>query len=805
VRDQLRLTPGFDWAFAPTENHLDDAPKGLWSAARATLLSASVFATLTLVGLACWALTYYQLFYPTSQWLQFFMRVGAAFVLSLMGVSITLMIAAGVALIWLRRLETSDRPSSASISVKQLRALQEREDRAVQNHMTAVSVIKPGPLRRLMLRLTFYLISISATHVFKPGLLSSIGTIHFARWVSIPNTNRLVFLSNYGGSWESYLEDFIAKASKGLTGIWSNTEGYPVTRFLFFSGARDGDRFKRWARTQQVPTNFWYSAYPHLSTTLIRKNALIRSGIASAKLSEARDWINLFSSTERQEGVRPSGLQKLLSGVPASAETLEEGEIQSIAFGPMGRLRHGLMLGFRVIDDTSRACRKVWLEQLTRYLAFGDARQASTAAIAFFGPDGLRQLGLDGEAGNQLMGGFPLAFRQGMANPYRSRILDDTGPNDPQNWLWGADANPVDVIVNCYAATAQELDELVAGLEKMSSANGVDIVHRLSLVLNDAPAKRGERPKALDQFGFVDGISQPVLRGAGRDVGGMHEVNPGEFLFGYRDEHGFYPPTPTLPSSADPTGILRPINVEGAICAGPADVHDFGRNGSFVVVRQLQQHVELFDGYCAGAAGELSKQMRANVSPDWVGARIVGRWKDGSSLVRNPHAPGGGAPDNDFNFGADDPQGLKCPLGAHVRRSNPRGSLSNDLDTQLRITNRHRILRVGRTYIAEQGAMDPEKGLLFVCLNASIERQYEFIQQTWMAAGNFHGLRGEKDPLMGTQSVDEVGDPVGRLAIPRWEGSIALQSMPSFVTMRGGGYYFMPSRAALRYLASRLG
>lgn len=101
--------------------------------------------------------------------------------------------------------------------------------------------------------------------------------------------------------------------------------------------------------------------------------------------------------------------------------------------------------------------------------------------------------------------------------------------------------------------------------------------------------------------------------------------------------------------------------------------------------------------------------------------------------------------------------------------------------------------------------MDPEKGLLFVCLNASIERQYEFIQQTWMAAGNFHGLRGEKDPLMGTQSVDEVGDPVGRLAIPRWEGSIALQSMPSFVTMRGGGYYFMPSRAALRYLASRLG
>ena len=97
-----------------------------------------------------------------------------------------------------------------------------------------------------------------------------------------------------------------------------------------------------------------------------------------------------------------------------------------------------------------------------------------------------------------------------------------------------------------------------------------------------------------------------------------------------------------------------------------------------------------------------------------------------------------------------------------------------------------------------------EKGLLFICINASIERQYEFIQQTWMASGSFHGLRGEKDPLIGTQKVAAGGKPNGRFALPRWEGSLALEGMPSFITTRGGGYFFLPSRSALRYMLYRL-
>ncbi|MEO9340869.1 cytochrome P450 [Mesorhizobium sp. SB112] len=808
VRERMRQNPDFAGAFVPVANALDDTPKGAWNAVQRTLLAWPVYVTGGLIYALCWALTYYLLFYPTQAWPHFLLRVGTAFVLSGLGILTTLSIAIALALIWLRRIEEASVPSTQSIPLDRLEELQKREDRGLQNHMTAVSTLKPGLLRRILLRFTFYVISIAATHLFRPGFLSNIGTIHFARWVSIAGTDKLVFLSNYGGSWESYLEDFITKASKGLTGVWSNTEGFPPTKFLFFYGARDGDRFKRWARTQQVPTGFWYSAYPHLSTTHIRKNALIRQGICSARLSDARDWISLISSTERLPGTRLNRVQRLLLPDAVPEEMLEQGEIQSIVFGPMGRLSHGRMLAFHIPPQLNSGRRRDWLGHIASNLSFGDSPPLHSAMIALFGPDGLKRLGLNEIDGEDPLATFPLAFRQGMTNPYRSRVLDDTGPNDPGKWLWGADGNPVDVIVNCYAESPAVLESMVATLGAISSDAGIPIVQELDLtVIRADPGQSGAGwSKAQDHFGFADGISQPVIRGterqSGRSANALHRVNAGEFLFGYRDEHGFYPPTPTVSGGADPLGILRATDTNGAI-TNDAPLHDFGRNGSFVVVRQLQQHIDRFDAYCRHAADDISKLTRDPVTPDWVAARIVGRWKDGSSLVSSPSKPAGGQPDNDFTFGAEDPQGLKCPLGAHVRRSNPRASLDTDLDTQMRITRRHRILRVGRTYSMPGENGEQEKGLLFMCVNANIERQYEFIQQTWMASSNFHGLRDEKDPLIGNQTVDEVGDPVGRFAVPRWEGAIALQGMPSFVTTRGGGYFFLPSRSALRYMLSR--
>ena len=150
-------------------------------------------------------------------------------------------------------------------------------------------------------------------------------------------------------------------------------------------------------------------------------------------------------------------------------------------------------------------------------------------------------------------------------------------------------------------------------------------------------------------------------------------------------------------------------------------------------------------------------------------------------------------PDNDFLFGTENPQGLRCPLGAHIRRANPRESFHPGSREQIEITNRHRIIRVGRSYVPEPGQ---RPGLFFMCLNGDIERQFEFVQQTWVGGSSFHGLSDERDPLIGGRSEAKV------YTIPKSDGPMRLKDLPSFVRTRGGGYFFLPGRRTIEYLAS---
>ena len=206
-------------------------------------------------------------------------------------------VALGIAYIVFRRQETRDQPDHRAPDPMKVAAIVERENFHAQNHLAAVSVMKPGVLRRAALKAVFAAIAQLATNLYRPGWLGTLGTIHFARWVRVPGTRDLIFLSNYGGSFESYLEDFITKAHDGLTGVWSNTEGFPRTSNLVQQGASDGDFFKRWARRQQVPTGCWYSAYPQLTTTNIRTNAAIRQGLGTILTEEeARRWLLLFGA-----------------------------------------------------------------------------------------------------------------------------------------------------------------------------------------------------------------------------------------------------------------------------------------------------------------------------------------------------------------------------------------------------------------------------------------------------------------------------------------------------------------------------
>ena len=171
--------------------------------------------------------------------------------------------------------------------------LEAAEDRvgSIQNHMLSIVDIKPGPYRRMILRSVLFVIERLARALFIHGKLGSISTIHFAHWAIIDDGRSLMFLSNFDGSWESYLDDFIEKVSHGLTAVWSSCDGFPPARFLIGEGATHGPEFKAWARASMHPTLVWYQAYPTLGVTDIDLNSRVRRGLGSRPKDEGA-WLD---------------------------------------------------------------------------------------------------------------------------------------------------------------------------------------------------------------------------------------------------------------------------------------------------------------------------------------------------------------------------------------------------------------------------------------------------------------------------------------------------------------------------------
>lgn len=169
------------------------------------------------------------------------------------------------------------------------------EDFVVQNQLTHLVELKPGPVRRFTLNLVFLLVDFLARRKYTHGDLGGIPSIHFARWIQLDGGRRLLFVSDFDGSWESYLGEFIDRAAAGLTAVWSNTLGFPLTEWLITRGARDEQSFKQWTREHQITTNVWYSAYKRLSVQNINNNSRIRAGLAGELSPAATEaWLRLF-------------------------------------------------------------------------------------------------------------------------------------------------------------------------------------------------------------------------------------------------------------------------------------------------------------------------------------------------------------------------------------------------------------------------------------------------------------------------------------------------------------------------------
>ncbi|HEX8735571.1 MAG TPA: hypothetical protein VF721_09630 [Pyrinomonadaceae bacterium] len=197
-------------------------------------------------------------------------------------------------LINLRRLEKKDRVFSRPLDTSHIEQLNAQEDRVVQNHLASITIVKQGWFRRFTLRTVLWVANLLARTSTK-GELRGIRSIHFAHWSLIDNGRRLLFLSNYDGSWMSYLDDFIDKAASGLTGIWSNTDGFPETRFLILDGARNEAGFKAYSRYSQTPALVWYSAYPDLTVQNIDNDSLIREDLFTTLNDDAtRNWLRRF-------------------------------------------------------------------------------------------------------------------------------------------------------------------------------------------------------------------------------------------------------------------------------------------------------------------------------------------------------------------------------------------------------------------------------------------------------------------------------------------------------------------------------
>ena len=528
-------------------------------------------------------------------------------------------------------------------------------------------------------------------------------------------------------------------------------------------------------------------------------------------------------------------------------------DIQALVASAFSSLRQCHYL-FLHVQDPARA--RAWIgarlrDGLVKSVAdLGVQRRHQSAVALSFTYAGLAALGL--EETRDLP--FASLFKSGMADVDRANLFGDrpaqwhwgdveavappppppppppappTAPAPPRAAPTGAAQSPVQVhlLAVYFAADGATLPGCLTKDSLLACGLAAAIKPVASCPAYIQPETAGGT-KSYEPFGFRDGISQPAIRGlretradtaARLKAGDLYEdrvVAPGEFLFGHANEYGEV--------AAGPNAQWQP---PGRRNAGTS----FGLNGSFMVVRQYRQKVDAFEHYvqmqdptphyaapAAHAPAAHPPGCPARPAPQLPSAaeKMIGRMREGAPLVPAHAAP---TEENAFRYRLDDATGFACPRGAHVRRANPRDLLGWDVESGVVASKLHRLLRRGRTWtdgckggagdgnsacgnaahrLPQAGEQRCGAGLMFIALNADLERQYEFVQQQWLMNQKFSDLYDEADPILATSA-----DGTRHFSVPAVPAGKKLNALPDFTEVIGGGYFFLPGIAALHFIA----
>jgi len=363
----------------------------------------------------------------------------------------------------------------------------------------------------------------------------------------------------------------------------------------------------------------------------------------------------------------------------------------------------------------------------------------------------------------------------------RAELVGDTGASAPQNWVGGFGDGSGHVMVTLHALSSEAMTTYSDRLSVLFAAgNAFREIWRVdgmawTETVDGKPTFCSKVP-----FGYTDGISMTTIRGGPERYTPDHQQPCEPWLFVLRDdaENYFVPEPPEL-----------------------------GLNGSFAVFKMIKTDVVGFENFL--------QSNKDKIDPELLAAKICGRWRNGVPLALSPEtdSPPGGIPAEQMNNyeyvnadGSGDPRGLRCPVGAHMRRINPRGQPVTGQGEPGGSNNTHRLIRRGMPYGPTYDPTQPydgiERGLLGYFINSSIENQYEFVLGHWVNDAEFAGAvrlnPKSKDPMIGTQ------DPAESIfVIPQGNGAppIKLTGFSSFVTTRAAAYCFLPSITAIRFIS----